>query len=147
MREIQYTPIRNGMMMTEANIRRERLRANAKRNRRKKLMKICLTCFYAIMIIGIGILISAKTTEKMEVKAAQESVVEIQEYIIRYGTAHCYGAVIETEDGNIWTLEDAPEFEEGSKVRVLFNSCGTETVEDDIIIDVTEHITKLYIDN
>lgn len=138
MREIQYTPIRNGMMMTEANIRRERLRANAKRNRRKKLMKICLTCFYVIMIVGIGILIGAKTTEKMEVKAAQESVVEIHEYIIRYGTAHCYGAVIETEDGNIWTLEDAPEFEDGTEVRVLFNSNKTETVLDDVIIDVTE---------
>ena len=30
------------------------------------------------------------------------------------------------------------EFEDGTKVRVLFNTCQTETLEDDIIIDITE---------
>jgi hypothetical protein len=63
---------------------------------------------------------------------------EEQKYIVRYGTTCNYGAVIVTEDGNEWTLIDAPEYENGTEVRVLFDSRETKNVTDDIIIDVTE---------
>ena len=51
----------------------------------------------------------------------------------------CYAQKeIVTEDGNEWTLTDAPEYENGTEVRVLFDSNETQNVTDDIIIDVTE---------
>ena len=63
---------------------------------------------------------------------------EYQQYIVRYGTTYDYGSTIVTEDGNEWTLIDAPEFENGTEVRVLFDSNKTQKATDDIIIDVTE---------
>ena len=148
MKELQYTPIRNGKMMDESEIRREKAQAKAKRIRRKRAMacvKASVVGVMSLAVVGTGILCGWKLGERndaMEVKAMETEVTtettEIQEYIASYGITHCYGAVIETEDGHIWTLTDAPEFEEGTEVRVLFNSCGTESVEDDIIIDVTE---------
>lgn len=63
---------------------------------------------------------------------------EEQQYIVRYGTTYNYGSTIITEDGNEWTLIDAPEYENGTEVRVLFDSNKTQNVTDDIIIDVTE---------
>ena len=63
---------------------------------------------------------------------------EEQKYIIRYGITYDYGSTIVTEDGNEWTLIDAPEYEDGTEVRVLFDSRETKKVTDDIIIDVTE---------
>lgn len=41
--------------------------------------------------------------------------------------------VVETDDGNIWAI-DGNGYEIGDKVTVKFNTNGTETVEDDIII-------------
>jgi hypothetical protein len=104
-------------------------------------VKVGLAGVMALAVVGTGILCGWKLGERndaMEVKAMETEAPEIQEYIANYGVAHCYGAVIQTEDGNIWTLKDAPEFEEGTEVRVLFNSNKTETVLDDEIIDVTE---------
>ena len=63
---------------------------------------------------------------------------EEQKYIARYGVTYDWGATIITEDGNMWYLEDAPEYEDETLVRVLFDSNGTLEAEDDIIIDVTE---------
>lgn len=63
---------------------------------------------------------------------------EMQKHIIRYGYAYNDGSTIVTEDGNTWCLEDAPCFDEGTSVRVLFDSNETYSVEDDIILDITE---------
>ena len=84
----------------------------------------------------IGILFSAFLilAVAIEIKAYQSE----QQYIVRYGTTYDYGSTIVTEDGNEWTLIDAPEFENGMEVRVLFDSNKTQKVTDDIIIDVTE---------
>lgn len=67
-----------------------------------------------------------------------KSHTEIQKYIIRYGVTYDYGATIITEDGNTWTLEDAPDYQDGTEVRVLFDSNGTNDATDDIIIDMTQ---------
>ena len=61
-----------------------------------------------------------------------------QQYIVRYGTTYEHGSTIITEDGNEWTLTDAPIYENGTQVRVLFDSNKTKIVTDDIIIDITE---------
>lgn len=85
-----------------------------------------------IGLLGFCLVAKLSTTES---KAHEP---EEQKYIVRYGTTHNYGSTIITEDGNEWTLIDAPEYENGTEVRVLFDSNKTENVTDDIIIDVTE---------
>ena len=87
-------------------------------------------------LFTVGILFSAflMLAVAIEIKACQSE----QQYIVRYGTTYDYGSTIVTEDGNEWTLIDAPEYEDGTEVRVLFDSNKTQKVTDDIIIDVTE---------
>lgn len=62
------------------------------------------------------------------------------------GTYYDY-LVVETTDGNEWLLGDEPEskyldnngnaiFTDKESVIVLFDTMGTETVEDDVILDV-----------
>lgn len=70
---------------------------------------------------------------------ANTAKVEIeQKYIARYGVTFDNGNTIKTYDGNTWTLIDAPEHEDGTEVRVLFDSMETPSPLDDIIIDITE---------
>lgn len=49
------------------------------------------------------------------------------------GTTYDYGSTIVTEDGNIWEIEDAPEYEDGTRVTVAFDTKGTYNVKDDEI--------------
>lgn len=60
------------------------------------------------------------------------------------GTTYDYGNIIVTEDGNMWEIEDAPEYEDGTKVVVAFNTKGTFNIKDDEIrrIDYDKEITK-----
>ena len=85
------------------------------------------------IVIMISTLVMASGPREMRVFKTEE-----QKYIVRYGITYEYGSVIVTEDGNEWTLTDAPEYENGTEVRVLFDSNETKNVTDDIIIDVTE---------
>ena len=85
------------------------------------------------IVIMISALVMTSGAREMRVFQTGE-----QKYIVRYGITYEYGSVIVTEDGNEWTLTDAPEYENGTEVRVLFDSNKTEKVTDDIIIDVTE---------
>lgn len=71
-----------------------------------------------------------------------ETVTEVeQEYIVRYGYVDGFAdngdMLIVTDDGNEWAIMDAPCYENGTEVRVLFNSNLTEIVTDDVIIDIT----------
>lgn len=81
--------------------------------------------------------------DAFELKPLQAAnVATEQEYIVRYGTVDGYDAtngdmLIATNDGNLWALADSPCYENGTKVRVLFNSNGTEIITDDVIIDIT----------
>lgn len=60
------------------------------------------------------------------------------------GTTYNYGNTIVTEDGNIWEIEDAPEYEDGTKVMVAFDTKGTFGIKDDSIrrIDYDKETTK-----
>ena len=62
-----------------------------------------------------------------------------QPYIVRYGTVNWNYEKMEllTEDG-VWTLEDPPEYENDTKVRILFDSNGTKKATDDVVIDLIE---------
>lgn len=62
-----------------------------------------------------------------------------QPYIVRYGTVNWNYEKMEllTEDG-VWTLEDPPEYENDTKVRILFDSKGTKKATDDVVIDLIE---------
>lgn len=67
------------------------------------------------------------------------------------GNYHDY-MVINTVDGNGWLLDDTEEspyikddiaiFEDGELVQVVFDTMGTEKVEDDIIISVKSQEAK-----
>ena len=57
-----------------------------------------------------------------------------QKYIVRYGKIISETEIL-TEDGNLWYGEDFPE---ERYIRILFDSRETTSVEDDIIIDITE---------
>ena len=62
-----------------------------------------------------------------------------QPYIVRYGTINWNYEKMEllTEDGT-WTLEDPPEYENDTKVRILFDSKGSKKATDDVVIDLIE---------
>ena len=45
---------------------------------------------------------------------------------------------LQDEDGNSWELIDCGEMTLGSRWRVMYESQGTHTIEDDVIIDFTE---------
>ena len=62
-----------------------------------------------------------------------------RQYIVRYGTTEYVGdhMDLKTTDG-IWSIEDPPEFEDGTAVRILFDSNNTKNPDDDKVIDVTE---------
>ena len=91
----------------------------------------------AIAIGAIGLCICAGFLLRTET-VAKTNEAEQQKYIVRYGITYDWGSTIITEDGNEWTLIDAPEYENGTEVRVLFDSNDTTLVTDDMIIDVTE---------
>ena len=54
------------------------------------------------------------------------------------GITYDYGSTVITEDGNEWYVEDAPEFEDNTKVIITFNTKGTFSVLDDEIKDIRE---------
>jgi hypothetical protein len=43
---------------------------------------------------------------------------------------------IETTDGNGWAIDENTSFTQGQKVTITFNDMGTETIYDDVIIDI-----------
>ena len=108
----------------------------------KQKLIIVLLAFTACASLGMTLHTKANI-EPVEIQGIpieqteQQKTVE-QQYIVRYGVTYDYGNTIITEDGNEWTLIDAPEYEDGTEVRVLFDSNKTETAIDDIIIEVYE---------
>lgn len=113
----------------KAEYKAERYSAQVKWKRRFSNVKYYAA--FALVIILAGIV------GNMEYES-QAKGIEEQQYIVRYGITEEKGSIIITEDGNEWTLIDAPEYEDGTEVRVLFDSNKTEEVTDDSIIDVTE---------
>lgn len=106
--------------------------AHNKEKRRQKTINVLLAVF-TVFICTLAFCIIH--TDKANANVAEETK---QKYIVRYGTTFDYGSTIITHDGNIWTLIDAPEYTDGTEVRVLFDSMETPSPLDDIIIDITE---------
>ena len=136
MSEIKFTPIHNGRMIMEKEIRNEKAIAYSRHIRRKRAKSIENVMLGLGMTVGIMALF-ATFNGNMEARA-MEPVEEVQEYEVRYGTTYLSGSAILTEEGNMWTLKDAAKFSDGTKVRVVFGTCKTESIKDDFIIDITE---------
>ena len=109
---------------------------NKKRNKAKCKKVVMGTLIAAFFIASCGI-VGKNDLEAEGIVLAKESETE-QKYIVRYGITEDGGETILTEDGNGWKLIDPPEYEDGTEVRVLFDSKETMEVEDDEIIDMTE---------
>lgn len=138
--KLDYTPIYKGKFADQIEMeirtkKAERHSAKARRKRRIETFKVCLVII--IMFIGAGIVGIMDYETEIMVTAA-ESIETEQKYIVRYGITEDGGETILTEDGNEWELIDAPEYENGTRVRVLFDSKETMEVDDDEIIDITE---------
>lgn len=112
----------------------------------KKLAKTTIkTLAFFGVIVGLPILGGCITQEpKQEVRTESISTTTEQtteqEYIVRYATPIKTDdngiTTYEDYDGNLWEVQDAPEI--NGDVRLLFNSMETFSIEDDIIIDITE---------
>lgn len=80
------------------------------------------------------------TVEEPTYTVEQTVTPKEQEYIVRYATPIMTDdngiTTYEDYDGNLWEVQDAPEI--NGDVRLLFNSMETFSIEDDIIIDITE---------
>lgn len=64
-------------------------------------------------------------------------------YVLRYGIWN--NGAIETFDGNCWgIINDGPEYENGTYIRVLFDGKGTANAKDDIIIDLVQICEDCY---
>lgn len=93
----------------------ERERKNKKKVPFKKILANCIGCFALVGIVFGTIASSGKIR-------------------VAIGTTHQWGAEVVTSDGNVWHLEDAPEYIDNTKVLVVFDTKGTKTVEDDEIL-------------
>ena len=114
-------------------------KANERLARNERIWKVknavLGTILTAFFVAGLGIV--GNNDFESEMAMAREAETE-QKYIVRYGITKDGGETILTEDGNEWKLIDAPIYEDGTEVRVLFDSCETVEVDDDEIIDITE---------
>lgn len=112
----------------------------------KEKIKTILTallgaCFLFIMPF-IGGLITSEPTEvettttETEVKTHSKE----QQYVARYATPiHTDSNGITTyedTDGNLWCVQNAPEI--NGDVKIIFDSMETFSIEDDVVIDITE---------
>ena len=87
-----------------------------------------------ILILTFMFLSIFSYVKELNSKEAKE-----QKYIVRYGEIISPTEII-TEDGNEWEGTDFPQ---EKYVRVLFDSNGTETPTDDVIIDITEDTREM----
>lgn len=98
-----------------------------KANRFRKIVKVGLA--------SIAILLC--TSALYFVSSARETT----DTIIRYGSVyemHNGNATILTDDGNLWGMDNI-DLRKGSRVRVVFESKNSETVEDDVIVNIIEY--------
>jgi len=95
----------------------------------------------ALLAIAVATLIILVLLSPIVILAVlRQREIEYQSFIVRYGTVHWVDEDMQllTEDG-AWTLEcDPPEYEEGTKVRILFDPRWTKDPSDDIVVDITE---------
>lgn len=111
----------------------------------KKFMKFIGVIATVGILFSSGYLLgTAQSTKAMD----QQRVLENNTYSekrIMSGKYYDY-MVIETEDGNEWLLDDSEDnpyiendhviFEAGESVQVVFDTMGTDIIEDDVIVDI-----------
>ena len=128
--------------LRERNNKAQAYSKSVQRKQRKNLsdkafamltLMLCVVTFAYVAIDAFGLKsIHANTMETVEVE---------QEYIVRYGTVDGFAdngdMIVVTNDGNEWVMADAPCYDKGTEVRVLFNSNLTSIATDDVIIDIT----------
>lgn len=100
---------------------------------RKAVTGIIVAAFF---ITGIG-LVGKQDLETIQAKEVKAMETSEQKYIVRYGIMEGKDLIV-TQDGNLWELIDGPEYENGTELRVLFDSMETTDATDDVIIDITE---------
>lgn len=97
---------------------------------------LCISTFAWVALDAFEIKLQTANANANEVVAMETE----QQYIVRYGYVDGFcdngDMVIVTNDGNEWLMADAPCYNKGTEVRVLFDSNRTVEVTDDIIIDV-----------
>ena len=59
-------------------------------------------------------------------------------YEVRICTAYDWGQYLVDEDGDVYCVQDPPEFLEGQLVSVMFDTKGTVNKTDDEVIDLWE---------
>lgn len=108
-----------------------------------KTIGIMLVCAFWMGSVASNQTVDAQMkTEPKEIIPEEETCPERR---IMCGNYYDY-MVIETVDGNEWLLDDsegskytddgAAVFEDGELVQVVFNTMGTESVMDDVIVEV-----------
>jgi hypothetical protein len=111
----------------------------SKKNVRKIVESIKTVVIITLFIALVGV--AGGLTDEEPQTTPQEQHHAEQKYIARYATSVEIDedgvTTFEDTEGNMWEVQDAPT-ELGQKARLLFDSNGTETVLDDVIIDVTE---------
>ena len=117
----------------------------------KPIKKIGTGATVGIMLSGAFWMGKANADQKADIQAGTESIKTMQkentcpQQRIMCGNYYDY-MVIETVDGNEWLLDDTINspyiendiavFEDGELVQVVFDTKGTEAVEDDEIVEV-----------
>jgi hypothetical protein len=94
-----------------------------------KIKTILIIMLTILVLLGIHTIIKANSIETIEMEVVNVSqTTDGKSFDFEDGT----GYYIETTDGNLWTLTE--EIEVGN--TVVFDTMGTESVYDDVIIDI-----------
>lgn len=91
--------------------------------------------FIFLMVLGIASFVAGQNLYKYY--HSQEQHYVVRNCVFQWPEDSEYAELID-EEGNVWEISDPPEYEEGTEIRVLFNSKGTKIIEDDVIVDLTE---------
>ena len=94
-----------------------------------KIKTILIIMLTILVLLGIHTIIKANSIETIEMEVVNVSqTTDGKSFDFEDGT----GYYIETTDGNLWALTE--EIEVGN--IVVFDTMGTESVYDDVIIDI-----------
>ena len=94
-----------------------------------KIKRVLIIMLTILVLLGIHTIIKANSIETIEMEVVNVSqTTDGKSFNFEDGS----GYYIETTDGNLWALTE--EIEIGN--TVIFDTMGTESVYDDVIIDI-----------
>ena len=99
-----------------------------------------LNALYTVLVIGAcTVLFGIAGRIDYKVNAAEEATSgKESNFVLKDAVSYDWGNTIVTSDGNEWAVQDPPEFEEGQRIKILFDTKGTADLEDDEIVDLWE---------